>query len=91
MTALRIWGIAERSAAGGLRRVTGELAAKAAALSAGGVVTVLEVGGERVSVVAAATALAERAGGEAPDIILLGATPNGRDLGARLAAKLARP
>jgi len=91
VTALRIWVIAERSAGGGLRRVTGELAAKAATLASGGTVTVLEIGGERPSTVAAAKALAERASGEAPDLILLGATPNGRDLGARLAAKLGRP
>ena len=91
MTALRIWVIAERSAGGGLRRVTSELAAKAATLADGGTVTVLEIGGERPSASAAAAALAERASGEAPDLVLLGATPNGRDLGARLAAKLGRP
>ena len=91
MSGLRIWVIAERSAGGGLRRVTGELAAKAAKLADGGTVTVLEIEGERPSAVAAAKALAERASGEAPDLILLGATPNGRDLGARLAAKLGRP
>ena len=91
VTGLRIWVIAERSAAGGLRRVTAELAAKAATLANGGTVTVLEVTGERTSAVGAAAALAERASGEAPDLILLGATAGGRDLGARLAAKLKVP
>lgn len=91
MSGLRIWVIAERSASGGLRRVTGELAAKAAVLADGGTVMVLEAGSERTSTVAAATALAERAASDTPDLILLGATPAGRDLGARLAAKLGRP
>ena len=91
VTGLRIWVIAERSAAGGLRRVTAELSAKAATLANGGTVTVLEVTGERTSAVGAAAALAERASGEAPDLILLGATAGGRDLGARLAAKLKVP
>ena len=91
MSGLKIWVIAERSAGGGLRRVTGELAAKAATLANGGTVTVLEIGGERTSTVAAATALAGRAASETPDLVLLGATPTGRDLGARLAAKLGRP
>jgi len=91
MSGLRIWVIAERAAGGGLRRVTGELAAKAATLANGGTVTVLEISGERTSAVAAAAALAERASSEAPDLILLGATPTGRDVGARLAAKLGRP
>ena len=85
---LRIWVIAERASAGGLRRVTSELAAKAATLAQGGLVTVVEVTGERVSTVAAAAALAERAGTAAPDLILVGATPTGRDVGARLAATL---
>ncbi len=84
---MKIWVIAERSTDGTLRRVSKELAAKAAAL---GDATVLEVAGERVSAVAAATALAARAKTDAPDLILLGATPSGRDVAARLAAKLGR-
>ncbi|MDQ6857408.1 MAG: electron transfer flavoprotein subunit alpha/FixB family protein [Chloroflexota bacterium] len=84
---MKIWVIAERSADGSLRRVSKELAAKAAAM---GDATVLEVGGERVSAVAAATALAARATTDAPDLILVGATPSGRDVAARLAAKLGR-
>jgi len=85
---MKIWVIAERASGGGLRRVSSELAAKAATLAPGGEVTVLEVTGQRVSAVAAAAALAARAKSEAPDLILVGATPAGRDLGARLAAAL---
>ena len=85
---MKIWVIAERASGGGLRRVSGELAAKAADLASGGEVTVLEVTGERVSAVASAAALSARAKAGAPNLILVGATPAGRDLGARLAAAL---
>ena len=84
---MKIWVIAEKKD-GQLRRVSLELAAKAATL---GDVTVLEVTGERVSGAAAALVLAERAKAETPDLILAGATPSGRDTAARLAAKLKRP
>ncbi|MHB8631034.1 MAG: electron transfer flavoprotein subunit alpha/FixB family protein [Candidatus Limnocylindria bacterium] len=84
---MKVWVIAERSADGQLRRVSRELAAKAAAL---GDATVLEVTGERRSGAAAAMALAARADAEGPDLILAGATPSGRDIAARLAAKLKR-
>jgi electron transfer flavoprotein alpha subunit len=84
---LKIWVIAERSK-DGLRRVSRELAAKAATL---GDATVLEVTGERPSAVAAVNALAGRAKHDAPDLVLVGATPSGRDLAARLAARLQRP
>jgi len=84
---MKIWVIAEKKD-GELRRVSRELAAKAASL---GDVEVLEVAGERVSGAAAATALAERAKDGAPDLILVGATPSGRDVAARLAARLRRP
>ncbi len=83
---MRIWVVVETKD-GALRRVSRELAARAATL---GHVTVLRVTGERVSSVAAATALAERAKSDAPDLILVGATPSGRDVAARLAAKLKR-
>jgi electron transfer flavoprotein alpha subunit len=83
---MKIWVIAEKKD-GQLRRVSRELAAKAVSL---GELTVLEVTGERVSAVAAATALAERARTESPELILFGATPTGRDVAARLAAKLQR-
>ncbi|MDP9319943.1 MAG: electron transfer flavoprotein subunit alpha/FixB family protein [Chloroflexota bacterium] len=81
---MKIWVIAETKD-GALRRVSRELAAKAASL---GDATVLEVTGEHVSAAAAASALAERATSDAPDLILTGATPSGRDVAARLAAKL---
>src|SRR5260221_11653527 len=84
---MKLWVVAERSSDGQLRRVSKELAAKAASL---GETTVLEVSGERVSAVAAAAALADRAKTESPDLILFGATPVGRDVAARLAAKLKR-
>jgi electron transfer flavoprotein alpha subunit len=83
---VKIWVIAEKKD-GQLRRVSRELAAKGAQL---GELTVLHVAGERVSGAAAAAALAERATAEAPDLILFGATPSGRDVAARLAAKLKR-
>jgi len=83
---LKIWFIAEKKD-GELRRVSRELAAKAATL---GELEILEVTGERVSGAAAASALAERAQAGAPDLILTGATPSGRDVAARLAAKLKR-
>ena len=83
---MKIWVIAE-SKDGQLRRISRELAAKAATL---GDATVLEVGGEHVSAAAAAAALAERSRAESPDLILFGATPAGRDTAARLAAKLTR-
>ncbi len=84
---MKIWVIAEKKD-GALRRVSKELAAKAATL---GDPTVRAVGGEHVDPAAAAAALAERATAESPDLILFGATPGGRDVAARLAARLKRP
>ncbi|HVR88096.1 MAG TPA: electron transfer flavoprotein subunit alpha/FixB family protein [Candidatus Limnocylindria bacterium] len=84
---MNVWVIAERSGTS-LRRVSRELAAYASAL---GTLTVLEITGEHVASVAAATALADRARSDAPDLVLVGATPSGRDIAARLAAKLGRP
>ena len=70
---------------GGLRRVSLELAAKAKEL---GEARILEVTGlERYSPLPAIAALAERAERDGPDLVLVGATPMGRDLGARLAAR----
>ena len=83
---MKVWVIAEQKD-GELRRVSRELAAKGASI---GDLTVLRVTGEHVSALAAATALAERAKTESPDLILAGATPTGRDVAARLAAKLTR-
>lgn len=85
---MRTWAIAERGASGP-RRVSLEIAAKAASL---GESAVLEVTGlERSSALPAVAALATKAGAEAPDLILVGATPVGRDVGARLAARLGWP
>jgi len=83
---VKIWVVSETKD-GQLCRVSRELAAFGATL---GDVTVLRVTGERVPAVAAAAALAERAKSDAPDLILVGATPSGRDVAARLAAKLKR-
>jgi electron transfer flavoprotein alpha subunit len=83
---MKIWVIAEKKD-GALRRVSKELAAKAATF---GDVTLLELSGEHRSTAAAAAALADRAASESPDLILFGATPAGRDIAARLAARLKR-
>ena len=78
--------VAERKG-GDLRRVTLELAAKAREL---GDATVVEIVGERYSAMPFVSALAKKVEAEKPDLVLLGATLNGRDLGARLAARLGR-
>src|SRR5207245_9875658 len=70
-----------------LRRVTLELAAEAREL---GEATVVEIAGERYSPLPFVSALAKKVESEKPDLVLLGATLNGRDLGARLAARLGR-
>jgi electron transfer flavoprotein alpha subunit len=78
--------VAERKGAD-MRRITLELAAKAREL---GDATVVEIAGERYSPLPFVSALAKRVESEKPDLVLLGATLNGRDLGARLAARLGR-
>jgi electron transfer flavoprotein alpha subunit len=70
-----------------LRRVTLELAAMARGL---GDATVVEIAGERYSPLPFVSALAKKVEAEKPDLVLLGATLSGRDLGARLAARLDR-
>jgi electron transfer flavoprotein alpha subunit len=70
-----------------LRRVTLELAAKAREL---GDATIVEIAGERYSPMPFVSALAKKVESAKPDLVLLGATLNGRDLGARLAARLGR-
>src|SRR5437762_5094828 len=70
-----------------LRRVTLEITAKAREL---GEATVVEIAGERYSALPFVSALAKKVESEKPDLVLLGATLNGRDLGARLAARLGR-
>lgn len=85
---MRIIVIADRRD-GSIRPVTRELAAKAASL---GESLVVEVTGldhyEAGPTVDALAAFVER---ESPDLILTGATPHGRDIAARLAARLGRP
>ena len=83
---MKILVVAERKGAD-LRRVTLELAAKAREL---GEATVVEIAGERYSPLPFVAALAKKVEAEKPDLVLLGATLNGRDLGARLAARLGR-
>jgi len=68
-----------------LRRVTLELASKAREL---GEAAVVEIAGERYSPLPFVSALAKKVESDKPDLVLLGATLNGRDLGARLAARL---
>ena len=81
---MKVLVIAE-SKDGELRRVTREVAAKAKSF---GEVEVVGVKGERYSPVAWSAAVAERAKSSGAQLVLLGATLNGRDLGARTAAKL---
>jgi electron transfer flavoprotein alpha subunit len=78
--------VAERKGSD-LRRVTLELAVKAREL---GDTTVVEIVGERYSPLPFVSALTKKVESEKPDLVLLGATLNGRDLGARLAARLGR-
>jgi electron transfer flavoprotein alpha subunit len=78
--------VAERTGSE-LRRVTLELGAKAREL---GDVAVVEVAGERYSPLPFVSALAKKVESDKPDLVLLGATLNGRDLGARVAARLGR-
>ena len=85
---MKIWVVAERSKDGELRRISLEAAAKAAELGDAEILEPHGSGAARTSTTAFATALAERAKTSPPDLILVGATPAGRDLGARLAAKL---
>ena len=85
---MKTWVVAERSKDGELRRVSLEAAAKAAELGDAEVLEPHGSGGTRTSTTSFASALAERAKGAPPDLVLVGATPAGRDLGARLAAKL---
>ncbi len=84
---MKVWVIAETKD-GELRRISREAAAKAAELGDAEMFELHGPGGTRASSNAGATALAERAKASPPDLILVGATPAGRDLAARLAAKL---
>lgn len=84
---MKVWAILESRGDHAFRRGSLEVAARAVAL---GEATCLEPHGtgERASAAAFAAALAERAKAAPPDLVLVGSTPAGRDLGARLAAKL---
>lgn len=82
---MKILIVAERRD-GELRRVTAEIAAKATAF---GELEVIEVTGtDRYHPVAHANAVTERAKASGAEVVLTGATLNGRDLAARVAAKL---
>ena len=81
---MKIIVIAERNN-GELRRVSNEIAAKAASL---GEVEVIAVKGDRYSPVAWSAAVADKAKSSGAQLVLTGATLNGRDLAARSAAKL---
>ncbi|MDP9252206.1 MAG: electron transfer flavoprotein subunit alpha/FixB family protein [Chloroflexota bacterium] len=82
---MKILVVAERND-GKLRRVSAEIAAKAKAF---GDVEVVEVTGtDRYHPVAHANAVAAHAKSSGAEIVLTGATLNGRDLAARVAAKL---
>ena len=83
---MKVLVVAERKGTE-LRRVSLELAAKATEL---GDTSVVEIGGERYSPLPFVSALVKKVQSDAPDLVLLGATQSGRDLGARLAARLGR-
>ena len=81
----KILVVAERQSDGAVRRVSQELAQKAAAF---GEMTVVAVRGERYSPIPYAAAVAEKVKADGATLVLVGATLNGRDLAARTAAKL---
>jgi electron transfer flavoprotein alpha subunit len=81
---VKVLVIAERKGTE-LRRVTSEIAAKAASF---GDVDVVAVTGERYSPMSWSAAIAEKATAAGAELVLVGATLNGRDLAARAAAKL---
>ena len=82
---MKVLVVAERND-GKLRRVSAEIATKAAAFCD---VEVVEVTGtDRYHPVAHANAVAAHAKSSGADVVLTGATLNGRDLAARVAAKL---
>ena len=82
---MKILIVAERRD-GELRRVSAEIAAKAASFGDAEVVEI--TGTDRYHPLAHSKAVAERARSSGVDAILAGATLNGRDLAARVAAKL---
>jgi electron transfer flavoprotein alpha subunit len=83
---VRILVVAERSGPQGeLRRVSNEIAAKAASV---GEAEVIAVRGDRYSPVSWSMAVAEKVKSSGAQLVFVGATLNGRDLGARVAARL---
>jgi electron transfer flavoprotein alpha subunit len=83
---MKVLVVAERKDAD-LRRVSLELAEKAKEL---GDAAVIEIAGERYSALPFVSALARKIEADKPDLVLIGATLNGRDLAARTAARLGR-
>ena len=81
---MKILVVAERNKSE-IRRVSSEIAAKAASF---GDVEVVAVKGERYSPVSWSAAVADKAKSSGAQLVLVGATLNGRDLAARAAAKL---
>jgi electron transfer flavoprotein alpha subunit len=82
---VKILVVAERRG-GEMRRVSAEVALKAKSF---GDVEVVEITGtDRYHPVAHANAVTERVKSSGADVVLIGATLNGRDLAARVAAKL---
>ncbi|HUQ41102.1 MAG TPA: electron transfer flavoprotein subunit alpha/FixB family protein, partial [Candidatus Limnocylindrales bacterium] len=81
---MKILVVAERKD-GEVRRVSAEIAAKAKEF---GDVDVVGVKGDHYTASTHATAVAERAKASGAELVLIGATLNGRDLGPRVAAKL---
>jgi electron transfer flavoprotein alpha subunit len=81
---VKILVIAERKD-GEIRRVSKEIAAKAKTF---GDAELVAVKGERYSPVAHTNAVAGKVTSSGAELVLVGATFNGRDLGARVAAKL---
>lgn len=82
---MKILIVAERKD-GEIRRVTAEIAAKATSFGDTEVVELTDT--DRYHPVAHAKAVAERAKTSGADVVLTGATLDGRDLAARVAAKL---
>jgi electron transfer flavoprotein alpha subunit len=81
---VKILVIAERNK-GEIRRVSNEVATKAASF---GEVEVVAVKGDRYSPIAWSAAVAEKAKSSGAQLVLIGATLNGRDLASRTAARL---
>ena len=82
---MRILVIAERNQGGEIRRVSSEIVAKAGSL---GEVEVVAVKGDRYAAVGWSAAVVEKVRSSGAQLVLVGATLNGRDVAARAAASL---